>query len=175
MRGLEAPPSRTRLSHVIWSGIGSFLGIYLISVLNQYMFVNAVDTIFLVGSFGASAVLIYGVPQSELSQPRNLIGGHILSACIGITVYKYVPLEISLLSALAVSLSIVLMHFTRTLHPPGGATALIAVIGSSQIHELGYQFVMTPIATGAFILLIIALAVNNMSRNPKRHYPRYWW
>ncbi len=139
------------------------------------MFVNAVNTIFLVGSFGASAVLIYGVPQSELSQPRNLIGGHILSACIGITVYKYIPLEISLLSALAVSLSIVLMHFTRTLHPPGGATALIAVIGSSQIHELGYQFVMTPIATGAFILLIIALAVNNMSKNPKRHYPRYWW
>jgi len=126
-------------------------------------------------TFGASAVLIYGVPQAELSQPRNLIGGHIFSAFIGITVYKYVPLDISLLSALAVSLSIVVMHFTHTLHPPGGATALIAVIGSSQIHELGYMFLMTPIATGAFILLIIALAVNNMSNNPDRHYPRYWW
>jgi CBS domain-containing membrane protein len=67
------------------------------------------------------------------------------------------------------------MHFTRTLHPPGGATALIAVIGSAQIHALGYLFVITPIAIGAFILLIIALAVNNMSDNPKRHYPRYWW
>ena len=84
-------------------------------------------------------------------------------------------MEISLLSALAVSLSIVLMHITRTLHPPGGATALIAVIGSSQIHELGYMYVITPIATGAFILLIIALVVNNMSNNPNRHYPRYWW
>ena len=175
MRGLEAPPSRARLSHVVWSGIGAFLGIYLISVLNQYIFINSVDTIFLVGSFGASAVLIYAVPQAELSQPRNLIGGHILSAFIGITVYKYVPMEISILSALAVSLSIVLMHFTRTLHPPGGATALIAVIVSSQIHELGYMFVMTPIATGTLILLIIALVVNNMSNNPNRHYPRYWW
>lgn len=175
MRGLEAPPSRARLSHVIWSGIGAFLGIYLISVLHTYMFISESDTLFLVGSFGASAVLIYAVPQAELSQPRNLIGGHILSACIGITVYKYVPLETSVLSALAVSLSIVVMHFTRTLHPPGGATALIAVIGSSQIHELGYKFVITPIATGAFILLMIALAVNNMSNNPKRHYPRYWW
>jgi CBS domain-containing membrane protein len=159
----------------MWSGIGAFLGIYLISVLNQYIFLNASDTIFLVGSFGASAVLIYGVPQAELSQPRNLIGGHIISALIGITVYTYVPMDISLLSALAVSLSIVLMHITRTLHPPGGATALIAVIGSSQIHELGYMYVITPIATGAFILLIIALVVNNMSNNPNRHYPRYWW
>lgn len=175
MRGLEAPPSSVRLSHVIWSGIGAFLGIYLISVLNQYMFMNALDSIFLVGSFGASAVLIYGVPQAELSQPRNLIGGHIVSASIGITVYQYVPLETSLLSALAVSLSLVVMHVTRTLHPPGGATALIAVIGSSHIHALGYMFVITPIATGAFILLIIALAVNNMSNNPNRHYPRYWW
>ncbi len=175
MRGLEAPPSRTQLSHVMWSGIGAFLGIYFISVLNQYIFMNASDTIFLVGSFGASSVLIYGVPQAELSQPRSLIGGHIISALIGITVYKYVPLETSFLSALAVSLSIVVMHFTRTLHPPGGATALIAVIGSSQIHDLGYMFVMTPIATGTLILLIIALAVNNMSKNPNRHYPRNWW
>lgn len=175
MRGLEASPSSVPLSHVMWSGIGTFFGIYLISVLNQYIFVNASDTIFLVSSFGASAVLIYGVPQAELSQPRNLIGGHILSAFIGITVYKYIPLEISVLSALAVSLSIVVMHFTRTLHPPGGATALIAVIGSSQVHELGYMFVITPITTGAFILLIIALVVNNISNNPKRHYPRYWW
>lgn len=110
-----------------------------------------------------------------MSQPRNLIGGHILSAVIGITVYKYIPLETSILSALAVSLSIVVMHFTRTIHPPGGATALIAVIGSSQIHDLGYMFIIRPITTGALILLIIALIVNNISKNPNRHYPRYWW
>lgn len=175
MRGLEAPPSRTSLSHVVWSATGSFLGIYLITVLNQYIFMNASDTIFLVGSFGASAVLVYGVPNAELSQPRNLIGGHIISALIGITVYKYLPFEISVLSALAVSLSIVAMHFTRTLHPPGGASALIAVIGSSQIHELGYMFVLTPITIGAIILLIIGLVVNNLSSNPNRHYPLYWW
>ncbi|OYZ47890.1 MAG: hypothetical protein B7Y13_09180, partial [Sulfurovum sp. 24-42-9] len=112
----------------------------------------------------------YSVPQAELSQPRNLIGRHILSAVIGITVYKYIPLETSILSALAVSLSIVVMHFTRTIHPPGGATALIAVIGSSQIHDLGYMFIIRPITTGALILLIIALIVNNISKNPNRHY-----
>ncbi len=175
MQGLEASPSRATLPHVIWSGVGAFLGIYFISLLNKAFFTDSTDAIFLVGSFGASAVLIYGVPNAELSQPRNLIGGHIISALIGISIFKYISLDLSILSALAVSLSIIVMHVTRTLHPPGGATALIAVIGSSQIHELGFMFALTPIATGAVILLVIALVVNNMSKNPSRHYPRYWW
>jgi len=175
MRGEEISPPRKPFSKIAWSWLGAFLGIYLISVLNRLIYVEESGTIFLVGSFGASAVLVYGAPQAEFSQPRNLIGGHILSAIVGIAVYRYLPLDISILSAAAVSFSIVIMHLTRTLHPPGGATALIAVIGSSQIHKLGFMFVLTPIATGAFILLFLALAVNNISENPKRHYPRYWW
>jgi CBS domain-containing membrane protein len=127
-----------------------------------------------VGSFGASAVLIYGAPQAEFSQPRNLLGGHILSAIIGVSVYKYLPLDVALLGALAVSFSIVVMHFTRTLHPPGGATALIAVIGSAEVQNTGYLFVISPIGTGAIIMLIVALVINNLSSNPKRHYPKYW-
>ena len=174
MRGAENAPERKPLSKIIWSGIGAFWGIYLISVMNRLAPVDSADALFLVGSFGASAVLVYGAPQAEFSQPRNLIGGHIVSALAGIAVYRYFPFDVSLAGAAAVSLSIVLMHATRTLHPPGGATALIAVIGSSQIHDLGFMFVVTPIATGALILLLIALAVNNLSRNPKRHYPRYW-
>jgi len=67
------------------------------------------------------------------------------------------------------------MHFTRTMHPPGGATALIAVIGSQQIHDLGYVLLLSPVLTGSLIMLAIALAVNNLSVNPKRHYPRYWF
>jgi CBS-domain-containing membrane protein len=61
------------------------------------------------------------------------------------------------------------MQLTLTLHPPGGATALIAVIGSDQIHELGFMYVLIPVATGSFILLIIAVVVNNIPKN--RHYP----
>ncbi len=61
------------------------------------------------------------------------------------------------------------------MHPPGKATALIAVIGSDTIHGLDYMYVISPIAIGAFILLIIALAINNLSSNPKRHYPRSWF
>lgn len=175
MRGAEAAPPRVPLSKMVWSGIGAFVGIYLISVLNRLTPLDMANSLFLVGSFGASAVLVYGVPQAEFSQPRNLIGGHILSAIVGIIVYRYFPYDLSAAGAAAVALSIVIMHATRTLHPPGGATALIAVIGSSQIHALGFLFVITPIATGALILLIIALVVNNLSQNPIRHYPRYWW
>ena len=125
-------------------------------------------------SFGASAVLIYGVPQAELSQPRNLLGGHLISALIGVTVYKFLPFEVSLLCALAVSLSIFAMHLTRTLHPPGGATALIAVTGGAEIHDAGYLFVVFPIFTGSLLLLLVALFINNLSGDLKRHYPKYW-
>ncbi|VAW82422.1 Membrane protein, HPP family [hydrothermal vent metagenome] len=174
MKGGDVCPPRKPFSKIAWSWLGAFIGIYLVATLSRLTHSNLLDSLFLVGSFGASAVLIYGTPQVELAQPRNLIGGHIVSAIIGVTVYKYLALDVAVLGALAVSLSIVAMHFTRTLHPPGGATALIAVIGSAQVHSTGYQYVLTPIASGAFIMLAVALVVNNLSSNPKRHYPKYW-
>ncbi len=174
MRGGEKSPIRKPFSKILWSFIGAFIGIYLISVINQFLYGDTQNTLFLVGSFGASAVLIYGAPQAEFSQPRNLVGGHIISALVGVSVYKYLNFDVMVLSALAVSLSTILMHYTRTLHPPGGATALIAVIGSERVHEAGYSFVVMPIAIGVVILLLVALFINNLSSNPKRHYPRYW-
>jgi len=174
MKGGETCPPRKPFSKIAWSWLGAFIGIYLVSILSRLTHSDLLDSLYLVASFGASAVLVYGAPQAEFSQPRNLLGGHIISAAIGVTVYKYLALDVALLGALAVSFSIVAMHFTSTIHPPGGATALIAVIGSAQVHSTGYQFVLTPIALGAFVLLIVALVVNNLSRDPKRHYPRYW-
>jgi CBS domain-containing membrane protein len=150
-----------------WTFVGSFLGISIIGLLNTY-YVEAVDNLFLVGSFGASSVLIYGVINSPLAQPRNLIGGHLISAIIGVTISFFVK-EVWLAAALAVSLSIVLMQITKTLHPPGGATALIAVIGSEKIKSFGYLYVLSPILSGVLILFFIALVVNNMT--PHRSYP----
>jgi CBS-domain-containing membrane protein len=175
MKGHEKSPARIPFNKILWSGIASFIGIYLVSIIPQLMHIDMLNSLFLVGSFGASAVLLYGAPQSDFSQPRNLIGGHIISALIGITVYKYINLDISILGALSVSFSIIAMQYTRTMHPPGGATALIAVIGSDTIHGLDYMYVISPIAIGAFIMLIIALVINNLSGNPKRHYPRSWF
>ena len=175
MKGGDPSPPRKPFSKIAWSWLGAFIGIYLVSLLSRSTHADLLNSLFLVGSFGASAVLIYGAPQAEFSQPRNLLGGHIISAIIGVSIYKFVPLDIALLGALAVSLSIVAMHFTRTLHPPGGATALIAVIGSSEVQSTGYLFVVSPIGVGALIMLMVALVVNNLSSNPKRHYPLYWF
>lgn len=150
-----------------WTFVGSFVGISIIGLLNTY-YVSAVDNLFLVGSFGATSVLIYGVINSPLAQPRNLIGGHVLSAIVGTTIGLFVP-QLWLAAALAVSLSIVLMQITKTLHPPGGATALIAIIGSPKIKSLGYIYVLSPILSGVLILFLIALVVNNMT--PHRSYP----
>ena len=130
--------------------------------------------LFLIGSFGASAVLIYGEPMAEFSQPRNLIGGHVFSALVGVTVFSVMGKDIVIATALAVSLSSVVMHFTRTLHPLGEATALIAVIGGEKMHALDHAYIISPVLTGTVLMLIVALCVNNLSTNPKRHYPAYW-
>jgi CBS-domain-containing membrane protein len=148
--------------------LGAFVGIATIGFINSRDFVIN-DNLFLIGSFGASAVLIYGIINSPLAQPRNLIGGHLISAFVGVTICKLFPDYLWLSASLAVSLSIVLMQITKTLHPPGGATALIANIGSEKIKALGYFYVISPVLSGVLILLFVALIFNNLSRS--RTYP----
>jgi CBS-domain-containing membrane protein len=107
-----------------------------------------------------------------LVQPRNLIGGHIISAIIGVACYKLFYTHIWLAAALAVATAIAVMHATKTLHPPGGATSLIAVIGSQKIHNLGYLYAFIPVGLGAAIMLLVALLVNNIPKS--RNYPEFW-
>ncbi|CAI2769304.1 HPP family protein [Flavobacterium collinsii] len=153
-----------------WSFIGSFVGIGILSYLESIRF-SGTDIVFLIGSFGASSVLIYGIIQSPFSQPRNLIGGHVISAIIGVTINKLIPDIVWLSAPLAVSFSIIFMQITKTLHPPGGATALIAVTGSAQIKDLGYMYVLSPVLDGVLILFITALIFNNMTSS--RSYPSH--
>lgn len=151
-----------------WSFIGSFFGIGIIAYLQSQTLPTS-DLVFLIGSFGASSVLVYGVIQSPLAQPRNLVGGHLVSAIIGVTIQKFIPDILWISAPLAVSLSIVFMQITKTLHPPGGATALIAVTGSEAIKKMGYFYVISPVLSGVLILLFVAIIFNNMTSN--RIYP----
>src|SRR3954463_6032826 len=128
----------------LFTFLGAFVGIGLIGYLNSSHFI-AYDHLFLIGSFGASSVLIYGAINSPLAQPRNLIGGHVVCALVGVTIFKTLPDIVWITAPLAVSLSIVMMQVTKTLHPPGGATALIAVIGSAKVKSLGYLYVISPV------------------------------
>ena len=81
--------------------------------------------------------------------------------------------HINVLVAGSTADAIAAMHATKTLHPPGGATALIAVIGTEKIHALGYLYAVIPAGLGALLMLIVALLVNNIPKN--RRYPVCWW
>lgn len=168
------PLPRRPTSEIAWSWLGSFAGIFAVYWVNAWLGVSEHDNLYLVGSFGATAVLIYGAPAGDFSQPRSLIGGHFISAALGVLAAQVLPGHLALAAALAVATAVAAMHLTRTLHPPGGATALIAVIGGPSIHALGFRYVLAPVMLGALIMLVVALIVNNLSSNPLRQYPRYW-
>lgn len=163
---------KTRLmnmKNILWSWIGSFVGIMVIANMHNLLhLLSKGDFSLIIGSFGATAVLAYGAVDSPLAQPRNIIGGHILSAIVGVTAFKLFGGNMWFASALAVSTSVAVMQITKTLHPPGGATALIAVIGGSHIHNLGYLYSIIPVGIGATIMVLIAIVVNRMSG---RKYP----
>jgi CBS-domain-containing membrane protein len=158
-------------AEVLWSWLGAFLGIGAVSLVS-HSHLGATDGIFMIGSLGASAVLVYGAPRSPLAQPRNLVGGHVISAAVGVLCFKLLGAYPGLAEAMAVASAIAVMHLTRTLHPPGGATALIAVIGSDRVHALGYGYAVAPVGLGALILLLVGLVVNNAV--DARRYPEFW-
>jgi CBS-domain-containing membrane protein len=172
MKGSTKSPPGVGMGELVWSWLGSVLGIGLCGYLSSRYF-EPKDLSLIIGSFGASAVLVYGAIKSPLAQPRNMVGGHILSALIGVACFQLFGTTIWIASALAVSLAIVAMLATKTLHPPGGATALIAVIGGPKVHSLGFLYALLPAGAGAIILLVVALLVNNLSQN--RKYPEYWF
>lgn len=171
MRGTTKSPPSVNLTEIFWSWIGAFLGIATVALIS-YKVLEGKGLTMIIGSFGASAVLIYGTIKSPLAQPRNLLGGHVFSAVIGVTSCQLLHSHIWLASAVAVATAIAFMHTTKTLHPPGGATALIAVIGGESVHNLGYLYAIIPTAVGAFIMLIVALLVNNIPKS--RRYPEFW-
>lgn len=164
-------PPRVRNAEIFWSWLGAFLGIGAVAGVGR-LFFSGSDLTLMIGSFGASAVLLYGAPRSPLAQPRNLVGGHVISALVGVLCWKFLHDTPWLAQALAVATAIALMHLTRTLHPPGGATALIATLGSAEIARLGFWYVLMPATLGPLILLVVALLVNNIPQS--RRYPEFW-
>jgi CBS-domain-containing membrane protein len=173
MRGGKHCPPRAPMIEVFWSTLGGCLGIAAVYFTATLQGIKETDALFLIGSFGASAVLLYGIPLSPFAQPRNLLGGHVISAIIGVSCYLLLAKWPGAAAALAVGLSIGAMHLTRTLHPPGGASALIAVIAGPRVHELGYWYAISPVAIGATLMLLVAVIINNIAQS--RHYPEYWW
>jgi CBS-domain-containing membrane protein len=172
MKGGAKIPPGVGFNEVLWSWTGAVIGIGTCSYLSAQYFEPKALTL-MIASFGASAVLVYGTIRSRFAQPRNIIGGHIISALVGVACYQLFGGTLWLASALAASLALAAMMVTKTMHPPGGATALIAVIGGPKVHALGFLYAVIPAGLGALILVVIALLVNNLSRD--RRYPQYWF
>ncbi|MFH0825544.1 MAG: HPP family protein [Pseudomonadota bacterium] len=171
MKGDGKAPPRVNAVEIGLSWLGAFIGISVSGYISLNL-LSGTDMILMIAPFGATAVLIFGAPKSPLAQPRNVLGGHVLSALIAVACCKAVPGHAWLASSLAVSLSIAAMHATRTLHPPAGATALFAVIGGEKIRSLGFFYAVMPVGVGIAILLIIAVLFNNIPRT--RRYPEFW-
>jgi CBS-domain-containing membrane protein len=163
---------RVSNSEVFWSWCGGFFGIASVGWIHEHFF-HGTAAVLMISSFGASAVLLFGAPRSPLAQPRNLLGGHLLAALVGVVAFQWLGDQMWLAAAGAVATAIALMHITRTLHPPGGATALLPVIGGDQIQSLGFWFALVPVGLGALLLLTIALVFNNLPQ--ARRYPEAWF
>lgn len=162
-------PKQTAVSHRerVFSGLGGILAIFLTTLIAQH-YIGGVTLPFMLASMGASTVLLFGAPHSPLSQPWAFAGGHLVSSFIGITCATTIP-NVYLAAGLSVGLSISAMYYLRCLHPPGGATALLTVIGDQRIHMLGFHFMLMPVLVNVVVLLGVALIINNLI--PGRRYP----
>ncbi len=125
-----------------------------------------------VASMGASAVLLFAAPHGAMSQPWPVVGGHLVSAFIGVACARWFGHDPMIAASLAVSLAIAAMYGMRCLHPPGGATALYAVLGGPAVHALGYTYVFSPVLLNVLVLLVVAIAFNYPLA--WRRYPQVW-
>lgn len=164
-RSCRAPLRGARPELSLCSAVWGFLSATL-SILAICKITVLVGHPLLIGSFGASAVLLFGATDSCLAQPRNLVGGHLVSSIVAVAVvalFGSTPFSM----AIGVGLAIFAMNLSHTTHPPGGATALIGVQGAA-----GPEFILMPVLAGALILLVMAIFTNNVVYH--RSYPKHW-
>ena len=163
--------SRYAMNHreIYISTVGGFLGIFGI-FMTSYWLLDPEVAVLIVPSMGASAVLLFAAPHVPFSQPWNVIAGHAFSALIGVACWHWIP-DYTVAASASVGLAIGVMVLTRSIHPPGGATALAAVIGSEKLHALGYSYEYQPILLNAITILLVAIIFNSIFK--WRRYPAH--
>jgi CBS-domain-containing membrane protein len=155
---LGIPTHHPHASEQVVATVGGFVSLVAMLVATTYL-LGPDAAVAIVPSMGASTVLVFAVPHSVFAQPWSVLCGNAVSAIVGVACYRWIPHPV-VAAAAAVAGAIALMHTTRSLHPPGGATALAAVIGGPAIHALGFSYVITPVAVNCMIMLSVALAFN---------------
>ena len=118
-----------------------------------------------IASMGAAAVIVFQFPESPAARPWPILGGHLLSAIIGVTVSQLIP-DRMVAAGVAVGLSLWAMSVCRCMHPPGGGTALVAVLGGAAIQDAGYRFVLLPTFINALLLAGFASLFARLTSKP---------
>jgi CBS-domain-containing membrane protein len=151
------------------SSLGGFVGIFCVLMISQWLLDPDVS-VMIVPSMGATAVLLFAAPHAPFSQPWNVLGGHAVSAIIGVACWKWIP-DTNLAASVSVGLAIGTMYVARCIHPPGGATALAAVVGSEKLHQLGFAYEYDPIMLNAVVIVLVAFLFNGLFK--WRRYPAH--
>lgn len=159
--GATCPP-RAAMPDIVSAWIGGAVAIAIVAYGT-----TLVHSPLVLGSFGASCVLLFGFPDSPFSQPRNVIGGHFLASLVGLLFLYFVGAHWWSM-ALAAASGIDVMQLTRTVHPPAGSNPVIVMLSAPQ-----WQFLITPTLIGAVLLVVVALFFNNLREG--RSYPKYWF
>ncbi|KAG2453578.1 hypothetical protein HYH02_001796 [Chlamydomonas schloesseri] len=172
----DKPLAPESLKNICISWTGAFIAILCVAALNQFAGPK-MDFEWLIASFGASAVLQFGLPKSPLAQPRNVIGGHTISALCGIIVRLIIQPQYGggnanfVSTALGMAFALAAMQATGTTHPPAGATGLLAASADPIPDWQGFKFLLTALA-GSSVMVLVALLFNNAI--PGRRYPTFW-
>lgn len=156
-----ALPLRHGLQAVALAALGGFVTVSVLALLTDHL-----SLALILGSFGASCVLVFGYPDAPFSQPRNIVAGHLVSSLIGIAFLSLLGLQWWSM-ALAVGAAIAVMMLARIVHPPAGSNPVIVFL-----IKPAWSFLWFPTLSGAFLLVAVALIYNNATRPGK--YPRYW-
>lgn len=146
--------------------LGAFVAIAAIAIMTTRL-----EHMLILGSFGASCVILFAYPDTPFAQPRNTVGGHFLSSLVGLAVVSLLGVTWWAL-AIAVATAIALMMLTRTVHPPAGSNPVIVWLMAASHGALGWDFLLFPTLFGAIAITIVALIYNNLTRDGK--YPKYW-
>lgn len=152
---------------MLWSAVfASFCTVLVIGFISHLFLPE--DYPYLIASMGAAVVLVFLAPGNLMAQPWAVLMGHLVSAFVGVTCAKFIPSHV-LAAAAGISVAIFAMHYLRCLHPPGGAAALIPVVGDQHIADLGYWYVLAPTGINAVVLLLMAILCHKFLTH--RAYP----
>ncbi|MEI8065008.1 MAG: HPP family protein [Pseudomonadota bacterium] len=133
----------------------------------SFLSLNTPYGLFVVGSFGATMVLVFGYPESPFSQPKNIFFGHFTTSLVGILILQFLPIDQFLQIAIAVGLAIFVMILLGVTHPPAGGNPILIILGTSS-----YSFLLNPIIYGSIIIIIYAVILNRVVL--KKNYPNSW-